>query len=862
MADQKNQANNLSSYPETQQGSNHVTMPGVPPDAVLTKKYDLENGTMFLFDLNGEQSFAFQSTVSDVRAGVRPTDEVVETVTSHPVGSGRSLMPMLTGIPNPEPMSQQMRRGREHAGNMIEGARTVIGAVSDAASQELDRSLEVARAVKAELEVRPRQVAAAVISVLTLASAAGVIHEIGTNPEEPLSAQVHQEAQGALRAFPIERTANYVRISLPTTTPVSVEDIAKVTGLDHQSIMMDKGTLLLPGTTSNEQAMLAVIASGGLGNAIENTEKAQPLVESTTPSTVVETSSTSTTATPETTTSTLQPETTTTAPPTPEVPAPVEAPSPSKRDLTYLKLYLAAKSYVGITENPKTPNHGPEIDKYFQAGLTGSKAEWCASFISRIFADAGIPFTGGSKDGYKGPDWQLEFVNRVATWMRDNGAEVFDRDAILSHAMTPQPGDIVIFNRDGQAFDNQPGVNHIGLVTNFHPETGYIETIEGNSSNKVAERWHNVYSGINPNKKGRGANIAMILRHPDLKIIDTAPAVAPVAPEEPAPTPPPPPETPKEPTIEEVQTVYDTHMQGLLAEISHGEGGIDSVNTGHSGDTKVGSDAYRKIFGDKKLSELTIAQIMKLQAAGKIFAVGELQFIPSTLKSAVKVSGIDPNTSFDKATQEKLGVEYLIMSKRKPAADYITGKSDDLPAAVKALSQEWASLPGMNGKGYYDGDSAGNHAAGGIAKRDRVIGFLNSLREADAARKQTLIVASQPTIPATTVPETAPPTTAASTTSSTEAPTTTEVESTTSTSSSTIPEAPTTTADINTELADGIWLNADDAAPAFERFFVDDSGKVDKVALNGWMDSLQHNSEGKVLISVNNLPNVNKSKEA
>jgi len=52
----------------------------------------------------------------------------------------------------------------------------------------------------------------------------------------------------------------------------------------------------------------------------------------------------------------------------------------------------------------------------------------------------------------------------------------------------------------------------------------------------------------------------------------------------------------------------------------------------------------------------------------------------------------------------------MMNSIRLDARDYIIGKSDDLDAALLDIAQEFAAAPMSNGKGYYDGDEAGNKA--------------------------------------------------------------------------------------------------------------------------------------------------------
>jgi len=197
------------------------------------------------------------------------------------------------------------------------------------------------------------------------------------------------------------------------------------------------------------------------------------------------------------------------------------------------------------------------------------------------------------------------------------------------------------------------------------------------------------------------------------------------------------------------QEKYNQAMQLLLDEIASGEGVWDSVNMGHSGDTKIGSAKYNEIFDGRKLSELSIKELIDLQRAGKVFAVGRYQMIagkikndrwvPGTFESAVQATGIDVNRKFDESAQNELAINYLIMQKRPDLANYIKGESNSLDAALLALAQEWASFPAPHsynvqkgrplGSSYYYDDSAGNKSKGGQETIDRLTMILVHLRD-------------------------------------------------------------------------------------------------------------------------------------
>jgi len=159
--------------------------------------------------------------------------------------------------------------------------------------------------------------------------------------------------------------------------------------------------------------------------------------------------------------------------------------------------------------------------------------------------------------------------------------------------------------------------------------------------------------------------------------------------------------------------------KGILAFIAKGEGGYNSMNQGTKGNRIVGStgDSSSKI--GKKLTDLTIEDIIKRQdylmnksnpQEGNygLFAVGRYQFIPSTFKSIVRDTGIDPKTKFTPDVQDKLGMA-LLRRDAPAAADYIDGKSTDRVRALTSLAKVWASIPLPNGNSAYGSGNRAGH---------------------------------------------------------------------------------------------------------------------------------------------------------
>jgi hypothetical protein len=144
-------------------------------------------------------------------------------------------------------------------------------------------------------------------------------------------------------------------------------------------------------------------------------------------------------------------------------------------------------------------------------------------------------------------------------------------------------------------------------------------------------------------------------------------------------------------------------VRPLLNVIYAGEGGYDSYNRGKAGDSPGP-------YPGGGLQRLTLAQVQQLQKEGKVYAVGAAQFIPSTLEMAAKAAGVASRELFTAAVQDRLATALILGGKRPALAAYLKGTSNDRDAAQLDLAKEWASIPMVNGRGFYDGDAAGNRA--------------------------------------------------------------------------------------------------------------------------------------------------------
>jgi CHAP domain-containing protein len=128
-------------------------------------------------------------------------------------------------------------------------------------------------------------------------------------------------------------------------------------------------------------------------------------------------------------------------------------------------IVAAAAGEVGQAEQPPGSNDSPRIAQYRSAtaGAAGP-GPWCAYFVSWACRQAGVP-VGENGQGFGS-------VDALYAWAQRAG-----RAQPVGSGYTPRPGDLIVFNQ------------HIGIVENVLPN-GQIQTIEGNSSDRVSRRTH------------------------------------------------------------------------------------------------------------------------------------------------------------------------------------------------------------------------------------------------------------------------------------------------------------------------------------------------------------------------------------
>jgi muramidase (phage lysozyme) len=144
-------------------------------------------------------------------------------------------------------------------------------------------------------------------------------------------------------------------------------------------------------------------------------------------------------------------------------------------------------------------------------------------------------------------------------------------------------------------------------------------------------------------------------------------------------------------------------LRPLMDLIGGPEGGAqqyNAINRGVAGDTPAGYP---------NLSNLTIAEVMRLQREQGYNAVGRYQFIPGTLAEVVRSAKLDPaTTKFSPAVQDQLFVERVTNSPVRPRLGaFLRGESDNINGAIDDLSNEFGVVRNFNGRGNIEG-IAGN----------------------------------------------------------------------------------------------------------------------------------------------------------
>lgn len=118
---------------------------------------------------------------------------------------------------------------------------------------------------------------------------------------------------------------------------------------------------------------------------------------------------------------------------------------------------------VGVAEQPPGSNDSPRIAQFRQATAGSGVGPWCAYFTSWAAREAGVPL-GDNGQGFGRVDDVYAWAQKAGKAVPNTGGDV-----------KPQPGDLIVWDE------------HIGVVESVGAD-GTINTIEGNSSDKVSTR--------------------------------------------------------------------------------------------------------------------------------------------------------------------------------------------------------------------------------------------------------------------------------------------------------------------------------------------------------------------------------------
>jgi len=129
------------------------------------------------------------------------------------------------------------------------------------------------------------------------------------------------------------------------------------------------------------------------------------------------------------------------------------------------RMVALAQGEVGQAEQPPGSNDSARIAQYRSAtaGAPGP-GPWCAYFTSWLARSSGVPL-GDHGQGFGS-------VDAVYAWAQKSG-----RAVPAASGQDPRPGDLIVWDE------------HIGVVESVLPD-GRIQTIEGNSSDRVSRRVH------------------------------------------------------------------------------------------------------------------------------------------------------------------------------------------------------------------------------------------------------------------------------------------------------------------------------------------------------------------------------------
>lgn len=144
-----------------------------------------------------------------------------------------------------------------------------------------------------------------------------------------------------------------------------------------------------------------------------------------------------------------------------------------------------ASNGVGLEAvvNIAKQEHKKNVKEYDSNTLkytTGRQEAWCADFVSWVFNEAGVPFTGGGAGG-----WQFPAVVTLQAWFKEgkDGSSYFEVGD-----KAPQPGDVAFYI--GSQTPDGGSTQHTNIVISVSSDGKTMTTIGGNEGDalKLSDR--------------------------------------------------------------------------------------------------------------------------------------------------------------------------------------------------------------------------------------------------------------------------------------------------------------------------------------------------------------------------------------
>jgi hypothetical protein len=353
------------------------------------------------------------------------------------------------------------------------------------------------------------------------------------------------------------------------------------------------------------------------------------------------------------------------------------------------------EKWVDLTECDT--NAQPLLKQYWAAvnwtTFSCSDNPWSAAFISYIIKTAApnpndFPYSASHN----------VYVNTIrktkTSWKayssKDTPIQIGD---ILCYAQDSNYKEIVVQLNDWDSV----GHSHCDCVTNIDQNSKTVNVIGGNLSQKVTNGNYSNGATLTIDNDGKIANPTRTV------ILRFEPAGDPA-------------NANIDLTLSSGFTQYQKYPN-LAGVVLKFEGGYNDYNYGSNGSKAFfeGKSPESARLLTKKLTELTVSEVLEAQKTKGLFAVGRYQMIPDTLNGQLNANkyGVTKSDLFTPETQDKLGMGLW----DKSVVDYIEGTVSDTQQNIEKAAYEIAGVWAAVGVPYAVGKG---QRGGGYPKRDIV----------------------------------------------------------------------------------------------------------------------------------------------